>query len=153
MDMRCANYIRGCHAFAAPAAVQAASARSTAPPEEPAAASTSDISPSQAVDVFEARKAVRQRWDFLTLARSLILFSHLPFAPHPVRREQMSYQVSAIAASSGVVTLAVVATYLRFAYHHDEDIPLEEMVGTLALVAGGVVSLDGGPSGDASQMA
>lgn len=68
----------------------------------------------------------------------------LPFPPFlyvsHLRREQASYQLAAIAATSGVLTLAIVATYLRFQWHHDEDIPWEEVVGTLALVAGGVVS-------------
>ncbi len=57
-----------------------------------------------------------------------------------LRREQASYQLAAIAATSGVVTLAIVATYLRFQWHHDEDIPWQEVVATLMLVAGGVVS-------------
>ena len=53
----------------------------------------------------------------------------------------MSYQWAAIAASVGVTSLAIVATYLRFSWHLQDDgmFPWGEMFGTLALVAGGVV--------------
>jgi hypothetical protein len=49
--------------------------------------------------------------------------------------------VSAIAATTGITSIAVVATYLRFSRHMGttQDLPLLEMVGTLALVFGGVV--------------
>jgi hypothetical protein len=57
------------------------------------------------------------------------------------RREQLTYQVSAIAASVGVTGLAILATYLRFAWHVADEgsMPWAELVGTLALVAGGAV--------------
>ena len=57
-------------------------------------------------------------------------------------REQMTYQFSALAATLGVGALAVVATYLRFEWHMEEDgdIPWIEVLATLSLVAGGVVS-------------
>lgn len=49
--------------------------------------------------------------------------------------------MSAIAATTGLTSIAVVATYLRFSRHMGttQDLPLMEMVGTLALVFGGVV--------------
>ncbi len=49
--------------------------------------------------------------------------------------------MSAIAATTGITSIAVVATYLRFSRHMGttQDLPLLEMVGTLALVFGGVV--------------
>ncbi len=57
-------------------------------------------------------------------------------------REQVTYQMSAIVATVGVVSLAVVATYLRFDWHLRDDgvFPWTEMWATLSLVAGGMVS-------------
>ena len=53
----------------------------------------------------------------------------------------MTYQVSALAATLGVGALAIIATYLRFEWHmeEDSDIPWAEVAATLSLVAGGVV--------------
>jgi ABC-type transport system involved in cytochrome c biogenesis permease subunit len=50
--------------------------------------------------------------------------------------------MAAVAATMGVTALAVVATYLRFEWHLEEDgdIPWLEVMATLTLVAGGVVS-------------
>ena len=58
------------------------------------------------------------------------------------RREQVVYKVSAIAASVGVTGLAILATYLRFAWHVSSagEMPWLELLATLALVGGGVVS-------------
>ncbi len=60
-------------------------------------------------------------------------------------REQLTYQVSAIAASVGVTGLAILATYLRFDWHlmDEGEMPWGELLGTLTLVAGGVVSAPG----------
>jgi hypothetical protein len=46
---------------------------------------------------------------------------------------------TAIAASLGVTSIAIVATYLRFTWHIQDDgvFPWAEMFGTLALVADG----------------
>lgn len=60
------------------------------------------------------------------------------------QREQLSYQVSAIAASVGVTSLAILATYLRFSWHVQDEgiVPWGEMFGTLLLVAGGVLGME-----------
>lgn len=65
-----------------------------------------------------------------------------PLACSPCR-EQLTYQASAIAATVGVTGLAILATYLRFDWHLSDsgEMPWEELAGTLALVAGGVVSI------------
>ncbi len=56
------------------------------------------------------------------------------------KREQLVYKVSAIAATTGIASIAVVATYLRFSrYMGSQDLPWLEMACTLALVFGGVV--------------
>ena len=55
------------------------------------------------------------------------------------------YKVSAIAASLGVTSLAVVAVYYRFAWHMSSgsgDFPWIEAAATLALTIGGAVSAD-----------
>jgi hypothetical protein len=58
------------------------------------------------------------------------------------KREQLTYKVAAIAASTGVGSLAIVATYLRFSRHMNPsgDLPVAEMACTLALIFGGAVS-------------
>eukprot|EP00798_Chlamydomonas_sp_ICE-L_P003844 gene3844-13906_t len=60
------------------------------------------------------------------------------------KRERLVYQMSAIAASIGFTSMAVVATYVRFTWHMQDDgvLPLGEMCGTLALVAGGVYGME-----------
>lgn len=60
-------------------------------------------------------------------------------------REQWIYKVSAIAASLGVTSLAVVAVYYRFAWHMDSsggDFPWVEAAATLALTIGGAVRME-----------
>ncbi len=57
-------------------------------------------------------------------------------------REQVVYKVSAIAASLGVTSLAVVAVYFRFAWHMSSsgsEFPWVEAAATLALTIGGAV--------------
>lgn len=68
--------------------------------------------------------------------------AHPRAAAPPARREQLIYKFSAIAATIGVTSLAVLATYLRFYWHVQDvgEVPWEELVATLALVGGGVVS-------------
>eukprot|EP00878_Enallax_costatus_P019088 GHUV01020127.1.p2 GENE.GHUV01020127.1~~GHUV01020127.1.p2 ORF type:complete len:233 (+),score=38.69 GHUV01020127.1:227-925(+) len=60
------------------------------------------------------------------------------------RRQQLTYQASAIAATAGVGALAVFATYYKFVYHMaaDQAFPWLDMAGTLALVVGGVVGME-----------
>jgi len=60
------------------------------------------------------------------------------------KREQLTYQMAAVAATMGVTALAVVATYLRFEWHLEEDgdIPWLEVMATLTLVAGGVFGME-----------
>mmetsp|Transcript_15104 Transcript_15104/g.32729 ORF Transcript_15104/g.32729 Transcript_15104/m.32729 type:complete len:324 (-) Transcript_15104:1299-2270(-) len=60
------------------------------------------------------------------------------------QREQVTYQFAAVAASVGVTSLAIVATYLRFHWHMEDDgmFPWGEMFGTLSLVAGGVFGME-----------
>lgn len=74
--------------------------------------------------------------------RARALFSQLLCACWFACREQLTYQVAAIAASAGVIALAVAATYFRFDWHMEEsqDIPWVEIAATLTLVAGGAVS-------------
>jgi len=57
-------------------------------------------------------------------------------------REQMTYKVSAIAASIGVTALAIAAVHYRFSWHVRDgaDFPTLEAVATLLLTVGGVVS-------------
>jgi hypothetical protein len=57
-------------------------------------------------------------------------------------REQLTYQASAIAATIGVTSIAILTTYLRFEWHLEEDgqMPWLELLACLSLVAGGVVS-------------
>ncbi|KAG1657316.1 hypothetical protein FOA52_008044 [Chlamydomonas sp. UWO 241] len=62
-------------------------------------------------------------------------------------REQASYQLAAIAASSGVTALAIMATYFRFQWHMEEvgveaTLPLAEVFATLSLVAGGAFGME-----------
>ncbi len=56
-------------------------------------------------------------------------------------REAMTYKVSAIAATALFIFIAIVATYLRFEWHLEEegDFPWDEMAATLLLVFGGMV--------------
>lgn len=56
-------------------------------------------------------------------------------------REAATYKFSAIAATVLVLSIAVVATYYRFAWHfaEDGDLPVDEMAATLLLVFGGMV--------------
>eukprot|EP00879_Flechtneria_rotunda_P018439 GHRR01019342.1.p1 GENE.GHRR01019342.1~~GHRR01019342.1.p1 ORF type:complete len:300 (+),score=73.74 GHRR01019342.1:302-1201(+) len=61
------------------------------------------------------------------------------------RRQQLTYKVSAIAAASGVSALAVLATYYKFSHHLtglEAAFPWKDMIGTLALVVGGVVGME-----------
>ncbi|MEW5307763.1 MAG: hypothetical protein WDW36_010139 [Sanguina aurantia] len=64
--------------------------------------------------------------------------------PTQQRRDQNTYQSSAIAASLGMISLAVVATYLRFFLHVAEDgeMPWADIMGTLTLVAGGAIGME-----------
>lgn len=60
-------------------------------------------------------------------------------------RQQLTYQMSAIAATTGVSALAVLATYYKFSHHMtgpDAAFPWADMAGTLALVFGGVVGME-----------
>jgi beta-carotene 3-hydroxylase len=61
-----------------------------------------------------------------------------------VRRQQITYQVSAIAATTGVSALAVLATYYKFSLMTAPDSPFPwlDMGGTLALVIGGVAGME-----------
>lgn len=63
----------------------------------------------------------------------------------PPAREAMVYRFSAIATTVLVGSIAVVATYYRFVWHMAEegDVPLDEVVATLLLVVGGMVSVWG----------
>ncbi len=56
-------------------------------------------------------------------------------------REQSTYQYAAIAATVGVSSLAVLATYYRIARHlvQEEAFPYMELSSTLLLVMGGMV--------------
>ena len=56
-------------------------------------------------------------------------------------REQMTYKVSAIAASIGVTALAIAAVHYRFSWHIRDgaDFPTLEALATLLLTVGGVV--------------
>lgn len=61
------------------------------------------------------------------------------------RRQQLTYQVSAIAATTGVSALAILATYYKFSMHMagpDTPFPWLDMFGTLALVVGGVAGME-----------
>lgn len=60
------------------------------------------------------------------------------------RRQQFTYQVSAIAATTGVSALAILATYYKFSYMTGPDSPFPwlDMAGTLALVVGGVAGME-----------
>lgn len=59
-------------------------------------------------------------------------------------QQQFTYQASAVAASIGVGTLAVAATYYRFSWHMrgSEAFPWIEMGCTLLLVLGGVIGME-----------
>lgn len=61
-----------------------------------------------------------------------------------VCRQQLTYQVSAIAATTGVSALAILATYYKFSLMTAPDSPFPwlDMVGTLALVIGGVAGME-----------
>ena len=58
-------------------------------------------------------------------------------------REQMTYKVSAIAASAGMCTAAIVAVYVRFSLVMQDSgthkFPASEAIATLLLTLGGVV--------------
>ncbi|KAJ9506738.1 hypothetical protein QJQ45_006012 [Haematococcus lacustris] len=60
------------------------------------------------------------------------------------KREQLSYQAAAIAASIGVSGIAIFATYLRFAMHMTVGgaVPWVEVAGTLLLVVGGALGME-----------
>lgn len=60
------------------------------------------------------------------------------------QREQLTYQASAVAASVGVLFLAVLATYARFFWHMDQShpFPYVEFVATLSLVFGGIIGME-----------
>lgn len=59
-------------------------------------------------------------------------------------REAMTYQISAIAATALFIFIAIVATYLRFEWHLEEegDFPWDEMAATLLLVFGGMFGME-----------
>ena len=59
-------------------------------------------------------------------------------------REQATYRVAAVAASVGVLSLAIFATYYRIAWHleNGESFPYAELASTLALVGGGVTFME-----------
>jgi hypothetical protein len=62
-----------------------------------------------------------------------------------VCRQQLTYQISAIAATTGVSALAVLATYYKLCQHMtgpEMAFPWLDMAGTLALVFGGVVGME-----------
>ncbi len=63
---------------------------------------------------------------------------------HHRNREQTSYQWSAIAASTGITTIALAAVYLRFQWHMVDDgsLPWLDMAATCLLVGGGVVFME-----------
>lgn len=67
-----------------------------------------------------------------------------PLHPPSSRRQQFTYQVSAIAATTGVSALAILATYYKFSYMTGPDSPFPwlDMAGTLALVVGGVAGME-----------
>lgn len=60
------------------------------------------------------------------------------------RRQQITYQVSAVAATTGVSALAILATYYKFRVMTGPDAPFPwlDMAGTLALVVGGVIGME-----------
>lgn len=60
------------------------------------------------------------------------------------QREAATYQYAAIAASVGMLSLAIVATYCRFAWHTsaDGEPAWLEMAATLLLVFGGVAGME-----------
>jgi len=59
-------------------------------------------------------------------------------------KERAVYQVAAIAASVGVISLAIFATYYRISWHlnNGDYFPYEELAGTLLLVLGGMVGME-----------
>ncbi|PNW83929.1 hypothetical protein CHLRE_04g215050v5 [Chlamydomonas reinhardtii] len=59
-------------------------------------------------------------------------------------QEAATYKFSAIAATVLVLSIAVVATYYRFAWHfaEDGDLPVDEMAATLLLVFGGMFGME-----------
>lgn len=59
-------------------------------------------------------------------------------------RERAVYQGAAVAATTGIVSLAIFATYYRISWHlnHGESFPYEELGGTLLLVLGGMVGME-----------
>ena len=64
--------------------------------------------------------------------------------PRNIGREKSIYQGAAIAASSLVIAAAIVATYLRIAWHldHDEAFPYFDLLSTLLLAVGGMVGME-----------
>nr|UAW09502.1 beta-carotene hydroxylase [Haematococcus lacustris] len=60
------------------------------------------------------------------------------------KREQLTYQAAAIAASVGISSLAILATYTRFSMHitSDGEMPWSDLLGTLSLVAGGAFGME-----------
>lgn len=60
------------------------------------------------------------------------------------QEEQASYQMSALLATSGVMALAICATYWRFSWHMraDSESAWIEMACTLLLVFGGVAGME-----------
>ncbi|CAI5482536.1 unnamed protein product [Closterium sp. Yama58-4] len=57
--------------------------------------------------------------------------------------ERSTYQLAAIASSVGVTFLAVAAVWYRFVFQtQGEPVPLEEVVGTVALVIGAAVGME-----------
>ncbi|KAG2482852.1 hypothetical protein HYH03_018243 [Edaphochlamys debaryana] len=60
------------------------------------------------------------------------------------KKEQLTYQVTAIAASALVISIAIIATYYRFVWHADPnaDLPWDQIAATLLLVCGGVFGME-----------
>ena len=56
-------------------------------------------------------------------------------------REQTTYKLAAIVASSGVTAMAISAVYFRFSWHmqNGSEFPMLEAAATLLLTFGGVV--------------
>ncbi|GLC71561.1 hypothetical protein PLESTF_001135500 [Pleodorina starrii] len=59
-------------------------------------------------------------------------------------KEAMTYQVSAIATTVLILSIAIAATYYRFVWHADTpgEVPLDEVAATLLLVFGGIFGME-----------
>ncbi|KAF8780444.1 hypothetical protein HU200_001566 [Digitaria exilis] len=56
--------------------------------------------------------------------------------------ERRTYLVAAVMSSLGITSMAAAAVYYRFAWQMDGEIPVTEMVGTLALSVGAAVGME-----------